>query len=122
MKGFTFTLIGLLVLLGTGCVNTQITESETFYTNDKVTKTVTKTYPAPHAVKTITFGIDIGIDENKIPRVRFGIVKCEYIVGNDKVMPTIDEEYNDIHLLLGKGTVTSNFGVTVFGEVKENKK
>ena len=116
-------MLPILFIFLTGCINTEITETETFYNSDKITRTIVKTYPAPHAVKTITFGIDIGIDENKIPRVRFGIVKCEYVVGNDKVMPTIDEEYNDISLMLGKGTVKSKIGVTIFDKPtkKENK-
>ena len=121
MKGLIIILIGIIVLFGAGCINSKITETESFYENDKITRTVVKIYPAPHAVKTITFGIDIGIDENKIPRVRFGIVKCEYVVGNDKVMPTIDEEYKDISLLVGKGSVKSKFGVTVFNKTKDKE-
>lgn len=105
-------LLPLLLILLTGCVNSQITERTIHYVNNIKVKEVIKTYPAPHAVKSLTFGIDIGIDENKIPRVRFGITKYEYIVGNDKSFPLIYDNYKDINLLLGSGSANSIMEIT----------
>ena len=119
MKNIIMLLI--LVLL-VGCVNTKITETETFFENDKIVRVTEKIYPAPHAVKSIGFGLKLGFEvETKIPILWFGILKREYIVGNDKYIPTIEEEYNDINLLLGSGSAKSKFAVSVFDEIKDKE-
>jgi hypothetical protein len=105
-------LLILIVLSLSGCVNTQIKETITEYSNDKIVKVISKEYPAPHAVKSIWFGLKIGVDvETKIPIVWFGILKREYIVGNDKSFPYINDNYEDINLLLGSGSSNSTIEI-----------
>ena len=103
----------VLMVLLTGCINPQTTiiETEYYKTGEIKNKTIT-TKTQAHAVKQICFGLKIGLElESKIPIVYFGIIKREYIVGDEKVLPFIDEDYSDINLLLGQGWVTSYMGI-----------
>ena len=109
-------LIALIVLL-TGCVNSQIEEITTKYENNIKVSEKIKRYPAPHAVKSIGFGLKIGFEmDTKIPIVWFGILKREYIVGNDKSHPMIYDNYTDINLLLGSGSANSIMEINYINE------
>ena len=102
----------MMMFIVQGCVNSQIEEITTKYENGIKISEKIKRYPAPHAVKSIGFGLKIGFEvETKIPIVWFGILKREYIVGNDTFAPVIDENYKDINLLLGSGSATSYIGI-----------
>ena len=116
MKTIT-TLLGILlavflIMYCTGCVNPKSKVTEITYKSGEVQKIKITEKVQPHAVKQICFGLKIGFElETKIPIVYFGIIKREYIVGDNKFMPFIDENYYDINLLLGQGWVTSYMGI-----------
>lgn len=109
-------LLMALTILLTSCVNSQIEERSISYENGVKIKEKIKRHPAPHAVRSVGFGLKIGIDENKIPIIWFGILKREYIVGNDKFSPSISDEYEDINLFLGAASIKT---VMKINEVKE---
>lgn len=99
-------LLTVLTMLLTGCVNSQIEERNIKYKNGIKISEKIKRYPAPHAVKSIGFGLKIGFEvETKIPIIWFGILKREYIVGNDRFSPSINDEYEDINLFLGAASI-----------------
>jgi hypothetical protein len=51
-----------------------------------------------------TVGLQIGVDEQKIPTVRMGYIRAEGGAVNNGQRLTLEREFRDISLLTGKGS------------------
>lgn len=100
-------LLPLIVLLS-GCIS-PLTKQTTWYNKDtgiKV-KEVIEQKSQSYIIKSLGFGLKIGIDENKIPIVWFGIVKSEKMVASDNHTAKLKDDYKDISLVTGSGSANT---------------